>query len=965
MKKIALIALMCCVVLVTVVLAVIAVVVRHETESLDSIPLKRSHLLSDDAFCLRQFNAHFDVASATEMEDGTTVAVGQKQTFTLNVSEEGLYQIALAYCSGERSFFDNPVRIKVGEQEILSNLSFLWAEDVSQVSRDRYGNQTLPDQHQLPFTLSWVEERSSFSGRPVIFSLASGKHDITLMPQNQAMTFFGIYVIKTSLTPSYSQYCSILSDVPAYDGECITIEGEAYRAKSDSSIRGTSVPNVGLSPYNPYVKLINATSDKSNKTVGQKIHYEITVPRDGIYNVSMRYSQPQKVGGYSYRTLEIDGSVPFQEMHDIGFPYTGINTYKNMTVGGDEPFGLFLTKGTHILTLKVTAEPVEAAHKELLLIVDEINDTGISLRRIKGNNSMDSSSVDVNRTWDVLQYIPDLLTRIDGWCHRLESVYEDLKVIGGAEPAYVADIMLAVQNLRRLSSNPRELINKLNLLSDDSSSAAQLISLSLSKICEQNLSIDCIYIHGAGERLPSATPSFVTRTTASLKQFVYSFSKRMNETVDVKSTDDNLTVWINKPAQYVDVLRELTAEDFTKQSGINVSFSIMPDEKKITLANSTGNNPDLALGLSYYRPAEFAMRGMAVNLLEFDDFLDWYGDEYNIEALSPMAYENGIYGASETQDFYVLFYRKDILDMLGLDVPDTWDDVKGMMPTLHRNAMNFNLPLANNVGYKSFEATGGFIFQNGGNYYSDDGMSSNFGDPNTIKGFREMVELYQVYGLAQNIPNFFNAFRSGSVPIGVSNFSTYLQLQIGAPELNGRWDIALVPGTKQEDGSLCRYWSADMTSTMIFANSKKIDEAYLFMKWWLSSEVQLRYADELQLKLGPEYIWNTGNHEALVGLPYPVEHKHIILEQWSWQKEALRHPASYILEREVSNAWISIVTEGDGFQSRVDEATLNSNREIRRKLTEFGYYDGDGNQIRDYNIHLIDELKSARGGDDQ
>ena len=325
-----------------------------------------------------------------------------------------------------------------------------------------------------------------------------------------------------------------------------------------------------------------------------------------------------------------------------------------------------------------------------------------------------------------------------------------------------------------------------------------------------------------------------------------------------------------------------------------------------------------------------------------------------------MAYEDGIYGASETQEFYVLFYRTDILDSLGLEVPDTWEDVKAMMPVLQRNAMNFNLPLANNVGYKSFEATGGFIFQHGGDYYSDDGFSANFGDPDTIQGLREMIELYQVYGLAQNIPNFFNAFRSGSVPIGVSNFSTYLQLQVGAPELNGRWDIALVPGTEQADGTICRYWSADATSSMIFSNTQKKDEAYRFLKWWLSSKTQLKYATDLQMKFGSDYIWNTGNHVALAGMSYPLAHKKVILEQWSWQKEALRHPASYILEREVSNAWIAIVTEGEPFQARIDEATLASNREIQRKLIEFGYLDRDGNKIKDYNIHLIDELIAER-----
>jgi hypothetical protein len=110
------------------------------------------------------------------------------------------------------------------------------------------------------------------------------------------------------------------------------------------------------------------------------------------------------------------------------------------------------------------------------------------------------------------------------------------------------------------------------------------------------------------------------------------------------------------------------------------------------------------------------------------------------------------------------------------------------------------------------------------------------------------------------------------------------------------------------------------------------------------------------MKYGPDYIWNTANHVAMKQMSYPPNHKEIILEQWKWQKEALRHPASYILEREVSNAWIDIVTKGESFQPRIDEATLASNREMKRKLTEFGYYDEEGNKLKEYNVHLIDEL---------
>ena len=957
MKRITLTIISALLIICLVVLAVFAVIVHRETANLSAEEmLGRTYLLSDEEVTARQLDFQDAVEAKTEFPDGLYIEAEETTSVSLRMSNPGEYLMVVVYAAPEKNLFENPVDFTVGAAGFTSTLPFLWADDITRIRTDRYGNEVLPEQYQLPCAASFLKEYESFSGIPLSFDLPDGEVEITVRPQNQGLLLYGIYAVAPRPDRSYSDYLSTLQNANAYSGAYLTIQGEDYRAKSDSSIRGTNVPNPSVSPASPYVKLINATADESNKQMGQKLYYEVEAPEDGIYFLSFKYSQPKKTGGCAYRTIEIDGNVPYAELRDVGFPYTGINTYQIETL----KTGVYLTRGVHLICLEVTAGAMEAPYQELMAVVNEINDTGIALKRIKGNNSNESAGVDTNRTWDILQYMPDILDRLHDWAARLTAVYDTLKDIGGMEPAYVSDLMLAVQNLERLAEKPREIPNKLSLLSDDSSSAAQLAALTLTDIYEQNLSIDCIYLHGENAKLPAPSAGFLADVATGIKQFLYSFSDDMNEAVDVGNEQDTLTVWINKPSQYVEALRQLTADEFTAETGIEVSFSIMPDEKKITLANSTGSNPDIALGLSYYRPAEFAMRGMAVNLLEFEDFLDWYGAEYNLQALAPMAYEDGVYGASETQEFYVLFYRTDILNSLGLEVPDTWEDVKAMMPVLHRNAMNFNLPLANNVGYKSFEATGGFIFQNGGDYYSDDGFSANFGDPNTIRGLREMVDLYQVYGLAQNIPNFFNAFRSGSVPIGVSNFSTYLQLQVGAPELNGRWDIALVPGTEQADGTICRYWSADATSSMIFSNSTKKTEAYRFLKWWLSSETQLKYATDLQMKYGPDYIWNTGNHVALAGMSYPLAHKKVILEQWAWQKEALRHPASYILEREVSNAWIAIVTEGEPFQARIDEATLASNREIQRKLTEFGYLDKDGKKVRDYNIHLIDQLIAQR-----
>lgn len=953
--------------LMLLMLLVTAASVRTDrTNAREITDLKqRAYLLTDEALLARLLWFEREAAAQAEYPDGCSVSAGEDAVLSLDLPRAGEYELYLVYAAKTANMFSNDVKVAFGDRTLVSELPLLWADEIGQLRADRYGNEIVPPQTQLPVSCGAVKDRNSFSGMAVRFSMPAGRATLTLHPESQDLILYGVYAVASMQPPAYADYCAMQPASSGYEGTRIVVEGENYRLKSDSYLRARFVPNTGVVPQDPYIKLLNATDEKSNKTVGQQLIYEIDIPQDGYYCLSFKYSQPLKTGGSVYRTISVDGQPPFAELCDVAFPHTGIDTYENLTVGGDAPYRIYLTSGVHLLTLEVTASPIASVYEALLALVSEINDTGIQLKKIKGSNSDDTASIDTERTWDILQYMPDILEKLDHWQAQLAVLYNELERLGGAAPSYASDLMLAAQNLRRLAEKPREIPNRMSLLSDDSSSAAQLVSLVLTKLYEQNLSIDRIYLHRADESLPSPSASLPVTVATAFKQFVYSFSGEMNEAVDVQAADGALTVWINKPSQYVDVLRELTAQTFTEQTGIDVKFSIMPDEKKITMANSTGRNPDIALGLSYYRPAEFAMRGMALDLLRFDDFLDWYSAEYNMQSLAPMAYEDGIYGASETQDFYVLFYRTDIMDMLGLSVPDTWEDVKAMMPVLHRSAMNFNLPLANNVSYKSFETTGGFVFQNGGDYYADDGFSANFGDPKTLAGLKEMTDLYRIYGLAQNVPNFFNAFRSGSAPIGVSNFSTYLQLQMGAPELDGRWDIAPVPGTEQADGTICRYWSADATSAMIFSNTRMPDEAYAFLRWWLSSGTQLRYATDLQMKYGSDYIWNTANHAAFAGMSYPQTHKQIILAQWAWQKETLRHPASYILEREVSNAWIGIVTEGDAFQARMDEATLNSNREIKRKLTEFGYFDENGNKLRDYNVHLIDELVARQKGGGQ
>lgn len=54
-----------------------------------------------------------------------------------------------------------------------------------------------------------------------------------------------------------------------------------------------------------------------------------------------------------------------------------------------------------------------------------------------------------------------------------------------------------------------------------------------------------------------------------------------------------------------------------------------------------------------------------------------------------------MYGLPESLSFSVLFYRRDILQELGLEIPQTWEDVASLSKSLAKSHMEFGLPSGN------------------------------------------------------------------------------------------------------------------------------------------------------------------------------------------------------------------------------------------------------------------------------
>ena len=90
-------------------------------------------------------------------------------------------------------------------------------------------------------------------------------------------------------------------------------------------------------------------------------------------------------------------------------------------------------------------------------------------------------------------------------------------------------------------------------------------------------------------------------------------------------------------------------------------------------------------------------------------------------------------------------------------------------------------------------------------------------------------------------------------------------------------------------------------------------------------------------------------------MPFDETHKQIILKQWESLFEVPRTPANYMVERGISNVWNEIVFEGENTRSALDDAVIEMDRELNRKLEEFGYIK-DGVLIRNYQIPSTEEV---------
>lgn len=867
---------------------------------------------------------------------------GGSVSFTLSVPEDACYTLAIEYYDQSQSTLPISCDVKIDgrypcyemrNQQFESN----WKYETEDFSTDRYGNEIVPESVRIEkwYTKYFCDASAVTAGR-FRFDLSAGEHIITFGCSQGAMLIGRIILSADEVLKPQK------TGKPQGD-ECYVIEGEGFAYKNSASIRPAGEYDATVSPYD-YSKLrLNMLSGSSFSDGGQSVTYSFNVDKSGYYYLGFKFRQNSKNDFPVFRHLYLDGRLYTDDFKNIAFDYS--RRFVTMTVEdkNGEPIGVYLEKDMpHTITLAVSLENMADIIDRVNALIDEINDMSLQIMKVTGNNTS------VYRDFDVIEYIPTIRDDLNRWADGIDEIYESLarfspevKTVGE-----YSTLKICTKQLRSLADDIKDLPNRINELYQGDSSVGQYLANTLESLYSSPLTIDQVYVYQNGDKLPR-TRGFFGRVFMSFCRFLSSFTSDYYSS-SKEGEAEHMQVWVNRSRLYIELMQKMADDGFFGNSGVSVDLSIMPNEEKLVLASASGNAPDVAMGVTYTIPFELAIRGAIKELSSYKDF-DEVASRFGKGIMNIGAVNGGYYLLPETSDFLVLFYRKDILSQLGLSVPDTMEDVKEMLPVLKRYGMDFYSHIAGHGGTKSLSVLVPFIYQMGGRVYGDTATELMMSDDNTVNAFKEMSDLFTIYDIPYEVSNFYQHFRSGSIPIGISGFNTYMTLLNSAPEIANSWGVAPYPGYLDQNGNVLRYISGAQSTAIIFESTGYEKEAWEFLKWWTSSDVQSEFAETLRLTYGNEYMWNTANLEAFSRLPWNEEHKSTILKMLDWIVEVPRVPGNYMTQRSLSNALNNIVLNNANVRQELSEASKDIRDEINSKLEEFGYIK-NGKKVREYKI---------------
>lgn len=896
----------------------------------------------------------YDPASVTDAQITVTTVDGENDvmqwanqegsvSWTVNIPETGVYNIKMIYEALESNTNDVEFSLLIdGESPYATasriTLSKRWINE-SEIKQDSRQNDIRPGQISTPcWQETPLEDIDGLFNEPLEFYMEAGEHTITFESEKaefavKSFTFYQYEAPAAYTAPSDS-------DLTQAQGQKITLEGETAAYKSSRTLYPTSDKSSYLTSSangsSPTKTRYNTIGSGSWSQSTQTVTWEFNVDKAGYYKIGIRGRQDQMRGMYSNRRLYVNGEVPCLEANQIKFYYDtdwSITTPKSEN--GDDLY-FYLQAGTNTISLEAVPGEIGEIMGNLDELVYNINSYYRQIRQITGpdpdeyNNYMIDTAIP-SIVPDFKEYAQTLIDK--------KAEIEKLSGSGGTEAETLEKMAIV---LDKCIKKPDLIPEMMSQIKDNITSVSSFVN----QYREQPLEVDMIEVATSDQDFTSCDKSFFGSLGFGFKGFIGSFFEDYNALSD--EDESAMECWVMLGRDNAEALQQLISSEYNPTAKTKINLKLV--QGGIVEATFAGKGPDLALFMGGDFPIQLAARGVLTDLTTFSDF-DEVKTRFADDATVLYQYNGGTYGLPCDQTFPMLFYRSDILSEYGIDPAtdlNTWDGLLNCLPTLQRNYLEVGLilPVMTSTGgttqVSAITEPGNtfamLLLQQGLNYYNNEQTKTTFDTQEAVNAFDTWTKFYTTYSFQQTY-DAFTRFRTGDMPVVIQNYTFYNQLSVAAPEIKGCWGFQPVPGTVQEDGTINHAANSNGSGAIIFTKAADQEGAWDFIKWFTSTDAQVKYGNNIESILGTMGRYATANEEALQQLSWTTSEVNLLLDQLNSQVEIPIIPASYGVTRNVMNAFRAVVNDYDNARDTLFWYNKDINDEITRKLEDLGLYD--------------------------
>ena len=857
--------------------------------------------------------------------------------------ESGLYSLCLDYYTIEGKSNELTFSFTLdGKSPYTEAKSFTapraWSDErgKDEFEKDSLGNDRLPTQKEI-FHASekWITNLQGMYEEPYLFYITAGEHTVEISSVDDVFIVGKLTLGTPKQVVSYEEYLKANADrKDETEEETVLIEAALTEEKSSSDLYPLSDrTNSATKPNSPGKTLLNTVGGSNWCYTGDSITWKLNVPKSGWYGIYMRQRQNINQGLNSYRTLQIDGQIPFKEAESLCFEYE--MKWQVKALGEDKPYRFYLTEGEHTLTLTCAAGPTAEPLRELNQAILDLNSVYRKIIMVTG------TSPDVYRDYNLDTTVEGLIPGLKDLSERLVGIADKIEKIVGTRQSQISVLDEMADMLSSMAKTSYTIPTRLaNYKSKVESIGSLLLSMT-----QQPLTIDYIELVPEKGTASNGKISFFEKLFFSVASLASSFTEDYNVLNTVEEGKTPIETWVSSGRDQVKIISQIVNDFFVTKTGIPVKLSIVDTSTTLVEATLAGKGPDVALLMPQDTPVNLASRDALVDLSKFN--LGELKNEIYEQSFNPFRYNGGLYALPESETFNMLFYRTDVFEQLGLSVPETWDEFYEVMNVLRFNNLEVGIPEVNTLNRGVSLAINFFetlLYQNGVSLFNENLTATALDTETAYSMFERCTELYTDYGLDQEF-NFFNRFRAGEMAMAIEAYSAYNQITAAAPELNGLWSFAPIPGTVGEDGKLNRSAVGTVTGCIMLKSAEKKgieNDAWEFISWWVNGDTQGYYANMLESVMGVLGRYTPANHEAFSQMRWTSNEAALIDEQWESVVLMPEIPGGYYVNRSLTSAIRNVISKHNSPRRELALYNRDINNEITRKRKEFGLsYEGE------------------------